>query len=102
MDPAEMENVLRLQIRPPDQRLPLGALLHADGLLTVEQIEVALVEAEQTGKRLGEVLVECGMISGIHLASALARQAELPYVDLHQIEIDPEAAGLLPEKFARR
>src|SRR5512146_157675 len=102
MDPAEMQNVLRLQLPQAEPRLPLGALLHADGLLTVEQIEVALLEAERSGKRLGEVLLETGVISGVQLASALARQADLPFVDLREVEIDPEAAGLLPEKFARR
>ncbi|HET8607020.1 MAG TPA: GspE/PulE family protein [Gaiellaceae bacterium] len=102
MDSAELENVLRLQIPRPEQRLPLGALLHAEGLLAAEQIEDALVEAERSGRRLGEVLVESGAISGLQLATALARQAELPFVELREVEIDPEAAGLLPEKFARR
>ena len=102
MDPAELENVLRLQIPTADQRLPLGALLHAEGLLSVEQLEAALVECERSGHRLGEVLVDRGVCSARDVAVALARQADLPFIDLADVEIDAEAAGLLPEKFARR
>jgi type IV pilus assembly protein PilB len=102
MDADDLDNVLRLQLPQGERRLPLGALLLADGVLTSEQLEAALVEAEASGRRLGEILVERTWISGHDLAAALARQADLAYLDLRQVQLDRTAASLLPEKFARR
>ncbi len=97
----ELQNVLRLQI-PQRQRAPLGALLLSDGLITTDQLETALLEVESRGCRLGQVLAEHGWISPRQLAEALALQAELPFVDLDTVQIDSEAAALVPEKLARR
>ncbi len=82
--------------------MPLGALLLNDGSITAEQLEQSLVEAERSGKRLGEILVARRLLTGGALAHALARQAGLPFVDLAETQIDPAAASLLPEHFAQR
>jgi type IV pilus assembly protein PilB len=82
--------------------LPLGAVLAQNGLLTQTQLERALAEKEETGERLGEIVVRHGWISGRDLAGALALQHGLDFVDLGQAEVDPSAAELLPEKLARR
>jgi type IV pilus assembly protein PilB len=97
----DLQNVLQLQIAQ-QPRQPLGALLLADGALSAEQLEAGLVEAEQSGRRLGEILVARSWLSSEMLAYTLARQAQLPYLDLQQLQIDPAAASLLPEQFARR
>jgi type IV pilus assembly protein PilB len=102
MDAADMSNVLRLQIPHETARAPLGAVLLSDGAITTEQLEQALVAAEQSGRRLGEVLVEQGSVSSRALAFALARQAQLAFVDLDDLQIDPSAASLLPEQIALR
>lgn len=83
-------------------RPQLGSLLLRDGMLSVEQLEWALLEKETSGKRLGEIVVEHGLVSGSALAQALAEQHALGYLDLGRAEIDPIAVGLLPEKIARR
>jgi type IV pilus assembly protein PilB len=83
-------------------RLRLGALLRRDDLITPEQLEEALVEKEETGRRLGEIVVERGWVSGGALARALAEQHDLEFLDLGRTEVDAAASGLLPEKFARR
>jgi type IV pilus assembly protein PilB len=77
-------------------------MLLETGALTPEQLEVALAEKESTGRLLGEILVARGMVSSRALAEALAAQAGLPFGELSHLEIDSTAAGLLPEKFARR
>jgi type IV pilus assembly protein PilB len=102
VDAADLDNVLRLQIPHRETRPPLGGLLVAQGLLTAEQLESALAEVESSGRRLGEVLVARGLVSTRDVAIALARQSELAFLDLNEVEIDPNAAGLLPEKLARR
>ena len=83
-------------------RRPLGALLLRDGLITAEQIEEALVEKDETGSRLGEILVSRGWIEPTALARVLAEQHGLDFVDLNELEVDRSVAALLPEQYARR
>ncbi|HTO24765.1 MAG TPA: ATPase, T2SS/T4P/T4SS family [Gaiellaceae bacterium] len=83
-------------------RLPLGSLLVRDGLITAEQLELALAEKEETGHRLGEIVLAHGWVVAAMLARLLAEQHGLEYVDLPHAAVDPAAAALLPEKLARR
>jgi hypothetical protein len=54
---------------------PLGTLLRAKGFVSEKELEHALAEQAQThGRRLGEILVERGYLSGAALALALAEQ----------------------------
>lgn len=53
---------------------PLGRLLVEQGLLTNEELELALAKQQITGKRLGETIVECGFVSRPELSNALAAQ----------------------------
>ncbi len=87
---------------PDDTKPPLGRLLVERGLLTLEQLEEALIEKETSGERLGEILVTHGWLTAADVARALADQHDLEYLELAKVEIDPAAASLLPEKFARR
>ena len=52
----------------------LGELLVERGLLTEEELELALAEQRRTGRRLGEIAVARGCISGPALAVVLADQ----------------------------
>ncbi|MFQ5426636.1 MAG: hypothetical protein ACE5EV_06120, partial [Gaiellales bacterium] len=81
--------------------VPLGTLVYRSGLLDAEQIEAALEESERLGKRLGEVLVDSGMILERDLGRLLAGQRGLPFIDVSAIEIEPGAAELLPAASAR-
>jgi type IV pilus assembly protein PilB len=80
----------------------LGALLLREGRLTVEQLEQALAEKEQSGQRLGKILIQRGWCSEKDIARALAEQFDLPFVDLAETPIDTDAALLVPEWQARR
>jgi hypothetical protein len=55
--------------------VPLGQLVLQRGLLTEEQLEVALAEHMSTGKRLGEVLVENGWLTSEQIDELLRAQA---------------------------
>ena len=87
--------------RDPRQRRLIGELLVDGGHLTAEQLEVALEQQREFGRRLGEILLARGWISGRVLAEALAAQHNLEFIDLARTEVDPVAAGLLQPKFAR-
>jgi hypothetical protein len=53
---------------------PLGELLVHKGLVTPDELGLALAEQEETGRLLGAILVERGFVSGPTLAVALAEQ----------------------------
>src|ERR1700687_5007103 len=53
---------------------PLGQLFVERGLITQEELEDALVEQRETGKRLGSILVARGLVSGPELTSVLVDQ----------------------------
>jgi hypothetical protein len=81
------------------RRPSLSALLKQTGIVTDEQIEVALAEGERTGEKLGEVIVRRGWASEEQLASLLAEQWGLATVDASALALDPFAvASLEPAK----
>jgi hypothetical protein len=80
---------------------PLGTLIFRAGLLPAETIESALEEGVKTGKRLGEILTERGLISEVDLARLLAGQKGLDFVTLREQIVDPAAASLFTEEQAR-
>jgi type IV pilus assembly protein PilB len=88
--------------RVDEMKKPLGRLLVDRGVLTLAQLEDALTEKETNGARLGEILVGRGWLTAADVAQALAEQHELEFMELASAEVDPGAASLLPEKFARR
>jgi MshEN domain len=80
---------------------PLGALLAEAGLLGDAEIDIALKHARANGKRLGEVLVELGLVAPAEVVRLVAAQRGLPFVDVRRISVDPAAARLLPAELAR-
>ena len=59
---------------PPPQKIRLGDLLIQQGLLTDEQLKIALDEQKRTGRKLGRVFVESGYVTEAGISQALARQ----------------------------
>jgi type IV pilus assembly protein PilB len=82
--------------------IPLGSLLTSAGLLTEEQLDVALELGKKTNRRLGEIIVELGYLSEKEIARALADQYQLEYVELENTILDTNIISLLPEDLARR
>jgi type IV pilus assembly protein PilB len=87
---------------PLEGRMLLGTLLVRDGHLTPDALNQGLAEKERTGRLLGQVLLDLQLISNDTLAHALAEQHGLEFLDLSVVEIEGEAAVLLPEGIARR
>jgi hypothetical protein len=86
----------------------LEALLVRDELVSRSDLEAVLVrqrisgERNISGRRLGELLVERGLIEPTQLARLLAEQYELPFVELDGSEVDLQVAMLVTEELARR
>lgn len=87
---------------PPPQKIRLGDLLIQQGLLTDEQLKIALDEQKRTGRKLGRVFVESGYVTEAGISQALARQLQIPFVDLKSFTPKPDLIKLLPEAPARR
>jgi MSHA biogenesis protein MshE len=84
------------------ERVRLGDLLVQQGLVTAEQLAQALAAQKTSGRKLGRVLIDKGWIDEVQIAQALARQLRAPYVDLARRSVRPEVARLLSEVQARR
>lgn len=81
---------------------PLGERLIEAGLITRDQLELALKEQARTGLLLGEILHNLGFVAEDVLAAHLADQSGVRHVDLKNHLIDPEALKMIPEAVARR
>jgi type IV pilus assembly protein PilB len=79
----------------------LGEVLLDAGLLTREQLQSALDRQLASRKRLGEQLLEMGLISEDDLVLAMATHLEIPHVDLDENPPDPEAVGRLSPDLIR-
>ncbi len=81
----------------------IGEILIDQGLITPQQLEEAL-DSQKNGstKRVGELLVETGVISREELYEILQYIYETEYVDLSNYVIDPEVISLITEKTALR
>ncbi|MGH9024445.1 MAG: response regulator, partial [Acidimicrobiia bacterium] len=84
--------------RPRDR---LGDILVANMFITEEQLKNALKARAESGKRLGQILIERGHVSEDDMAWALSNQLGYPYVYLTRDIIDDAAAHLLPDAFLR-
>jgi type IV pilus assembly protein PilB len=80
----------------------LGELLVAAKLATVDQVTAALHAAQRGQPRfLGEILVELAGVNPREIAATVARQHQLPLVDLRELSPEPEAIALLDEATLR-
>lgn len=81
----------------------LGDILVESGLLSPEKLEEALFEQKQAeGKKLGDIIVSMGMLTDVQVMKALEYQTRIPYIDFSEVRIEPSAPGLIPEEVARR
>ena len=94
VDAKAMEEAAALQSR---KKLRIGQILVEAGLATNEAIERALAEQKQRrGKRIGEVLVDMGIVRESDLAETLGRKFEIPFVNLERFDIEKAAGALVP------
>jgi type IV pilus assembly protein PilB len=80
----------------------LGDVLVERGLVTREQLDEALLRQRAGGHRLGELLLSMGAISQEQLNWALSEALHIPFVELSDEVIDLEVARSLPEAVLRR
>ncbi len=74
----------------------LGELLVKNGMMTREQLADALRYQRESGGRLGSILIDQGYVTDDQIAKVLSQQYDVPFIDISQIEPDPEVRGLVP------
>tara|TARA_Y100001956_G_scaffold65059_1_gene65881 strand:- start:9171 stop:10895 length:1725 start_codon:yes stop_codon:yes gene_type:complete len=83
-------------------RKRLGDLLVEEGIITEQQVEQALAAQKSTGRKLGAALIELGFLSEHQMLTFLSQQLDIPLIDLSRANVDIDAVQLLPEVHARR
>jgi type IV pilus assembly protein PilB len=84
------------------KKIRLGEALVEEGLLTREQLERALGEQKASGRMLGELLIEQGLVSAEAMVDALAKRLGVPGCRLRPGLIDLAAVKLIGAEEAQR
>jgi len=95
-----MENMRMPSGAPPKK--DLSEMLVEANLITAEQLKHALGLGSENGDRIGDILVNQGLISSKDLAMVLSLQLKVPFFDLKRHKVQPEALRLIPEAMARK
>ena len=82
-------------------RKRLGHMLVEAGLLSDEDAERAAREASAAGQKLGDYVVQHGLVTADALAMTLSIQLGIRFLDLLRVEIHPEALRLVPAEVCR-
>jgi MSHA biogenesis protein MshE len=84
------------------EKVRLGEILVQQKLLSEEQLMLALAEQKRSGRKLGRVFVDHAFVTEDQISGALARQLDIPYINLKFYNINADVVRLLPETQARR
>lgn len=79
----------------------LGELLVEKGLITEEQCQHALDIQKKTGRRLGQAIIELGFVKEEELLQVLSKQMALPHIWLRKGLIDPKIINIISAEKAR-
>lgn len=91
-----------MEKQQPLSNIKLGELLLAERLVTPQQLDHALGLQQSQRKRVGEILIDQGVVSSASIQKALSRKLGIPYVDVGEFAIDPKTLALVPRSVAIR
>lgn len=80
----------------------LGELLIERGVINNEQLNIALDHQKSHGQLLGEALVDLNFATEKDIAQAITSQYGFPYLPLNNYEIDEEVIDSVPENLCRQ
>jgi len=84
------------------KKLRLGELLVQQGLITTDQLSIALAEQRHNNIPIGRLLVRLGFVTESAIRDIMARTIGQEAIDLAQVVADPEALKHVSQDFARR
>ena len=96
-DQSSLEDADQLNIK-----MTLGARLLLAGLITQDQLDLALREQKRSNKLIGEVLIDLGFVSPEVITETIAEEANSKVVDVEQVVIDEDVLKLVSHATAKR
>ncbi|WP_420589627.1 GspE/PulE family protein [Bacterioplanoides sp.] len=84
------------------KKVRVGDLLMEKGLIDEDQLMQALAEQKKTGKKIGRAITDLGFVAEDQLLQALADYFNYPFIDLARFKLIPDLIQRLPETQARR
>lgn len=87
---------------PLSQRRRIGQILITQGVISEDQLRIALLEQMKSNQPVGRLLVALGFVSEATLRDALSESLGHESVDLANSIVDPEAVHLIPRELAKR
>jgi type IV pilus assembly protein PilB len=85
-----------------NQKKRLGEILIEDGILSPENLEEALHHQKKEGGLIGQILIRLGYLSEEDLVAAIGKQLQIPYMPLSNYSINMEAAQSLTLDFCKK
>jgi type II secretory ATPase GspE/PulE/Tfp pilus assembly ATPase PilB-like protein len=82
--------------------MKLGEVLIDKGLLTEDRLMLALSHQKITSSLLGETLVKLGFVSSSEIAKTLAEQASIPFINITEYTVSEDAIRLIPKEIAEK
>ena len=86
----------------PVTQLPLGQTLLARGVISPDQLNIALTEQRKSKTALGKILVRLGFVTEATIRDTLSESLGQVAIDLSNTIIDHNALALVPKDIARR
>ena len=87
---------------PNVQRRPLGQILILQGILSEDQLRIALLEQMKSNQPVGKLLVSLGFVSEATLRDALSESLGKQSIDLSRAVVDPSSLKFVPRDLAKR
>ena len=84
------------------KKLRIGELLIQQGLITADQLRIALTEQKNHQMPIGRLLVRLGFVTEAVIRDIMARTIGQESIDLNQVVVDADSLKLIPQDFARR
>jgi len=84
------------------KKVRLGDLMVETGAITEGQLNLALQEQKITGKKIGRVLVDMGLIQETQLLLTLSGHLKIPFIELRQFQLNNDLMLTMDESIARR
>ncbi len=84
------------------RKLRIGEVLLEAGLITKEQLDKAVEIQKKHGGKLADIIIGSGFVTEVEFLRALSNQLNLPFIELEHYSVKPKIIRKLPERIARR
>lgn len=84
------------------KKIRIGDVLVAAGAITEDQLQEGLAKQKETGRKLGNALVDLGFISNEMLITVLTTQLGIDYIELKGAKIEDKVIHMVPENLVTK